>query len=398
MMFVMRAALIPSTPKLAALVTAWGGLPLIVMPAFIVPNSAGILQWRGWDTEDARHLLPLALMMWAFSVLVCGIISWVVHGLREQVREARRLGQYVLERKIGAGGMGQVYRARHGLMRRPTAIKLVQPNEATPESIRRFEQEVQSTAQLTHPNTITVFDFGRTSDGVFYYAMELLDGLTLAKIVALSGKQPPARVLHLLDSICGALGEAHDAGLIHRDIKPENIMLCRQGGLLDFAKVLDFGLVKQLDVGSGTQLTGVNVILGTPQYMAPEAILSPEKVDERTDIYSLGAVAYFLLSGKNVFRGASVVEVCGQHLHETPVPLAAHTEAVPADMERIVLDCLSKDPARRPQNVRELRERLSACHLPKWTQEDAQTWWSEYSVLAQNGGSEVDLTIAVRRS
>src|SRR3954447_9058721 len=215
-------------------------------------------------------------MMWCFVIITCTVISWVIYGLRVEVREARRLGQYVLEQKIGEGGMGEVYRARHGMMRRPSALKLMRADNAA-SSLVRFEREVQLTSRLTHPNTITIFDYGRTHDGVFYYAMELLDGATLQRIVELDGAQAPGRVVRILTMACGALAEAHAIGLIHRDIKPANIMLCMQGGERDVVKLLDFGLVKELAVDEGeAKLTGASTITGTPQYMAPESILTPE--------------------------------------------------------------------------------------------------------------------------
>ena len=212
-------------------------------------------------------------MMWGFAIITCTVISWVIYGLRAEVREARRLGQYVLEQKLGEGGMGEVYRARHGMMRRPSAIKLLRADRAGEINLRRFEREVQLTARLTHPNTITIFDYGRTHDGVFYYAMELLDGATLQRIVAVDGAQPAGRVVRILTMVCGALTEAHAIGLIHRDIKPANIMLCTQGGERDVVKLLDFGLVKEFEVDRDVELTGASALIGTPQYMAPESIL-----------------------------------------------------------------------------------------------------------------------------
>jgi serine/threonine-protein kinase len=274
--------------------------------------------------------------------------------------------------------MGQVYRARHGMMRRPTAIKLLQPDRAGEVDLSRFEREVQLTARLTHPNTITIFDYGRTHDGVFYYAMELLDGATLQRIVAVAGAQSAGRVVRILAMVCGALSEAHAIGLIHRDIKPANIMLCTQGGERDVVKLLDFGLVKEFEVGRDVTLTGASVIVGTPQYMAPESILAPGTVDARADIYAVGAVAYYLLAGVDVFDGKSIMEVCGQHLHEEPTSLSARGLAIPAELEAVVLACLNKDPNRRPQNALELRRRVEACPVEPWDDDKALAWWREY--------------------
>jgi serine/threonine-protein kinase len=244
--------------------------------------------------------------------------------------------------------------------------------------LARFEREVQLTARLTHPNTITIFDYGRTLDGVFYYAMELLDGANLQRIVAVDGAQPPGRVVRILAMTCGALSEAHAIGLIHRDIKPANIMLCTQGGELDVVKLLDFGLVKELEVDREVDLTGASSVTGTPQYMAPEAIIEPDSIDARTDIYALGAVAYYLLAGSEVFSGKSVVEVCSQHLHQAPERLSARGVTVPAELEAIVLACLEKKPERRPQSAAELRRRLEACAVEPWDNTRARSWWLEH--------------------
>jgi serine/threonine protein kinase len=239
---------------------------------------------------------------------------------------------------------------------------------------------VQLTARLTHPNTITIFDYGRTHDGVFYYAMELLDGATLQRIVDADGAQPQARVVRILSMVCGALAEAHAIGLMHRDIKPANIMLCKQGGEEDVAKLLDFGLVKEFHVGRDVKLTGDFAVIGTPQYMAPECILNPDSVDARSDLYAMGAVAYYLLAGTDVFDGKSVVEVCSQHLHQQPQSLAARGIAVSAELEAVVLACLEKDPKRRPQTATELRERVEACHVIPWNRDAARNWWRDHAV------------------
>ena len=378
MMVAIRAALIPSSPRRTFIITALFVVPMILVTTLVVPVANGGLAWRALDSLAYPWLPATAAMMWGFAIITCTVISWVIYGLRAEVREARRLGQYVLERKIGEGGMGQVYRARHGMMRRPTAIKLLRPDRAGEVDLRRFEREVQLTARLTHPNTITIFDYGRTHDGVFYYAMELLDGATLQRIVAVDGAQPAGRVVRILRMVCGALSEAHAIGLIHRDIKPANIMLCTQGGERDVVKLLDFGLVKEFEVGRDVTLTGASVIVGTPQYMAPESILAPGTVDARADIYAVGAVAYYLLAGVDVFDGKSIMEVCGQHLHQEPTPLSARGLAIPAELEAVVLACLNKDPNRRPQSALELRRRVEACQVAPWDDDKARAWWREY--------------------
>jgi eukaryotic-like serine/threonine-protein kinase len=378
LMVAIRAALIPSQPRRTLVVTSLVGIPPIAMTTCFEPGQNGWLHLRSVDSPVLPWLPGSALVMWVFVVITCTTVSRVIYGLQAEVREARRLGQYVLEDKIGEGGMGEVYRARHGMMRRPSAIKLLRGNRASEGALRRFEREVQLTARLTHPNTITLFDYGRTRDGVFYYAMELLDGANLQRIVEVSGPMPAARVARLLTMACGALSEAHGVGLVHRDIKPANLMLCRQGGEHDVLKLLDFGLVKELSVEGEAQLTGVSTLLGTPQYMAPESILQPDGADARADIYALGAVAYYLLAGTEVFTGKSVLELCIQHLHQAPESLTARGVVVPAPLEALVLACLDKDPSRRPQTAVELRKLLEACAIPPWTSEDARTWWHHH--------------------
>lgn len=375
LMLAIRAALIPSSPRRTIVVTAVVGAPLLLAVAFLVPAAHGGLAWRARDSAAHPWLPATAAMMWGFVIITCTVISWVIYGLRAEVREARRLGQYVLERKIGEGGMGEVYQARHGMMRRPSALKLLRAELGGEIDLRRFEREVQLTARLTHPNTITIFDYGRTQDGVFYYAMELLDGANLQRIVAVDGAQAAGRVVRILAMACGALTEAHSIGLIHRDIKPANIMLCIQGGERDVVKLLDFGLVKELEVDGDTELTGAHTLTGTPQYMAPESILEPSSSDVRTDIYALGAVAYYLLAGSVVFDGESIVEICSRHLYQQPEPLSARGVTVPAELEAIVLACLDKEPDRRPQSAAELRRRLEACTVEAWDGESARAWW-----------------------
>jgi serine/threonine protein kinase len=372
-----RAALVPSSPRYTTAITLLAGVPLVACTA-LVPTGGGRLGWRLHDATAYPWLPGTAAMIWIFVVVTCVVISWVIYSLRAEIREARRLGQYVLEEKIGEGGMGEVYRARHGMMRRPSALKLIRSDIAGASSLVRFEREVQLTARLTHPNTITIFDYGRTHDGVFYYAMELLGGATLQRIVEVDGPQPPGRVVRILLAACGALKEAHAIGLIHRDIKPANLMLCEHGGEHDVVKLLDFGLVKEVDVGPDEKLTGANTITGTPQYMAPESILDPDSADARADLYALGAVAYFLLSGAHVFDGTSIVEVCSKHIHEKPAPFADRGITVPAKLEAIVFACLEKKPERRPASAAELRQRIEACGVAPWSSEEAEAWWREH--------------------
>ena len=255
-----------------------------------------------------------------------GIFAFMIYAARQQqaaqkaTLEARRLGQYTLEEKIGAGGMGSVYRARHAMLRRPTAVKLLDPEKMSTNSIARFEREVQLTSQLNHHNTITVYDYGRTQEGVFYYAMEYLEGITFHDLVERFGPLPEGRVVHLLRQVCGSLAEAHASGVIHRDVKPANLILTCRGGVYDMVKVLDFGLVKAFGGEQDDRLTASHSMTGTPSYMSPEAISHPETVDARTDIYAIGAVGYYLLTGTPVFTGNGLVELCRKHVQEPPEP------------------------------------------------------------------------------
>ena len=376
---VLRAAFVPTAARHTALLTSVVGAPLLVV---------ALVAGEGTSLTQLSILTPplIALggaMQWGVTVLACTAISRVIYGLREEARAAQKLGQYTLEEVIGEGGMGMVYRASHAMLRRPTAIKLLAPERAGTEALERFEREVQLTSQLTHPNTVTIFDYGRTADGVLYYAMELLEGATVEDVVELDGPQPAARVVHVLEQVAGALGEAHGIGLIHRDVKPANIVLCHQGGEHDVAKVVDFGLVKQLDErGPGAGVSQEGTISGTPLYMAPETLTNPNGGSACSDLYALGAVGYYMLTGEHVFEGDTVIAVLGHHMHTPPVPPSVRLgDSVPEDLERVILDCLAKDPADRPQSARELRRRLEACVVPRWTQRMALMWWEAHGPM-----------------
>jgi serine/threonine-protein kinase len=365
-----RAAQLPSTPKRTLLLAALSFAGILACP-LLGPIPGDLPQ-----TALGRAVATIDPFLWGLAgTALATVASKVIYGLQEKVLEARQLGQYTLEAKIGEGGMGEIYRASHAMLRRPTAIKLVRGGQA--EQLKRFEREVQLTALLRHPNTISVFDYGRTPDGTFYYAMELLDGMNLETLVERHGAQPPGRVVHILLQVCGALAEAHGVGLIHRDIKPANVYLCRHGGLDDFVKVLDFGLVRQVESEASATETGSYVLVGTPLYMAPEAIVSPKSIDARADLYSLGGMAYHLLTGSPPFVASSVVEVCSHHLHATPESLSARAKKkIPEALERIVLSCLAKDPADRPQSAAELARLLRAVQTEApWTSADAQSFW-----------------------
>jgi eukaryotic-like serine/threonine-protein kinase len=364
-----RAMVVPSEPRRTLLLGVASFAGFLVMRALLplTPEMIG-LGGRG------RAIVEAALWS-AAGIAVSTLASKVIYGLQRRAREALQLGQYTLEEKIGEGGMGEIYRARHAMLRRPTAVKLL-VGDGSEQQLRRFEKEVQLTARLTHPNTISIYDYGRTPDDVFYYAMELLEGVTLEQLVERHGPLPAGRVIHLLLQVCGALHEAHRIGLIHRDVKPANIFLCRRGDIADFVKVLDFGLVRDIKSGQNDSQTNVNAVVGTPLYMSPEAIVEPDDVDALTDIYALGCVAYFLLTGTAPFHGNTVVEVCVHHLHSAPTP-PSELVHVPDDLERIILACLQKNKAARPQSAQALARLLEACTDARaWRTADAEAWWS----------------------
>ncbi len=405
-----RAVYVPSSPLRTLVLGLIVGLPL--------PFGA-YLRYRGVEPALFALLAPAlrvssveqlasgagigVAFSWLMAVLLATGASKVIYGLRREAREARRLGQYTLEEKLGEGGMGVVYRARHAMLRRPTAVKLLPPDRAGEASLARFEREVQLTASLTHPNTVTVFDYGRSSDGVFYYAMELLDGASLESVVAVAGPLPAERVTHIVYHVASALSEAHQVGLIHRDIKPANIILCRQGGKDDVPKVVDFGLVKDVERGTNVSLTQGDVIAGTPLYLSPEAITAPDTMDGRSDLYSLGAVGYFALTGTHVFAGRTTVEVCAKHLHDAPeTPSRRIGRGLPEDLESLLLDCLAKEPGKRPPSAGELCRRLEACtSFGRWTPEKASAWWREHGATATarvRQGERTPLTLTRRPS
>jgi serine/threonine-protein kinase len=337
--------------------------------------------------RDARSGWPWATLLsgLAISALLSLILSasTLIYRLRRQVNAALQLGQYTLLEKLGEGGMGMVYQARHSMLRRPTAIKLLPPERRDARDIQRFEREVQLTSRLSHPNTIAVYDYGRTPDGIFYYAMEFIDGITLEDLVTSEGALPVRRAIRILIQVCGALAEAHEAGIIHRDVKPANLMIMERGGIPDFVKVLDFGLVKEnTEEGSlGTSLgtSRGTPLLGTPLYLSPEAI-STGVVDARADLYSLGAAAYFLVTGVTVFHGANVVEVCAEHLYATPLPPSARTRAeIPPSVDALILQCLAKKPEERPGSALALADGLRSLEqeLGAFTDDEARAWWRD---------------------
>jgi serine/threonine protein kinase len=277
--------------------------------------------------------------------------------------------------------MGAVYRGRHVLIRRPTAIKVLSEQNSSKTGVARFEREVNLTCRLNHPNTVQVFDYGRTPAGLFFYAMEYVDGITFEHLVHKHGPQPAGRVVNLIRQVCGSLVEAHEMGLVHRDIKPANLMLCRRAGVDDFVKVLDFGLARAVDRSQEAKLTIAGTVTGTPLFMSPEALQTPDQVDARTDLYSLGVVAYYLLTGTTPVEGATIVEICMKQVSaEIELPSKRLGRPVPDDVEAIVLRCLAKQPEYRFASAREVRQVLAKCaSAAEWGDEEARAWWEEPS-------------------
>ena len=348
------------------------------------------------DLEEAyRPLTALRLAFWTVMIFLtlgaCAFLALTFliarqqRAMREAELEAKQLGQYRLEEKIGVGGMGSVYKARHALLRRPTAVKLLEPAKMSALAIARFEREVQLTSQLTHPNTVAIYDFGRTPEGIFFYAMEYLDGINLEDLVHRYGPLPDARVVAILRQVCGSLAEAHARGLIHRDIKPANIILSDRGGVRDFVKVLDFGLARSTGSEREARLTGAGDLTGTPLYLAPEAIEKPEAVDARTDLYALGAVGYFLLTGKPVFEGETIIELCMKHVKAAPTPPSQRIgREIHPVLEGVILQCLAKASAERPTSALVIAAELARCEdLPGWSDDQAVAWWSAFRVTGE---------------
>jgi serine/threonine-protein kinase len=308
----------------------------------------------------------------------------LINALRREAFEAKQLGQYRLIARIGAGGMGEVHLAEHRMLKRPCAIKLIRPEQAgDPNTLARFEREVQMTARLSHWNTVEIFDYGRTDDGTFYYVMEYLPGLSLEDLLARYGPLPADRATYLLRQICQGLREAHAIGLIHRDIKPGNIIVAQRGGLYDVAKLLDFGLVKPIVEVSSARLTQDGAISGTPLFMSPEQARGIDSLDGRSDIYSLGAVAYAMLTGRPPFEEINPFDVMVAHARDDVVPPSRRQAGVPADLEQVVLCCLAKMPEDRFSDVDTLERALADCAAAdRWTQAMAIRWWEEHEEAA----------------
>lgn len=394
----MRRSEMPPTRSAAAAVAGESGVDVAGYRGYRGAKVVGAWSWLpkynlGIITEFdyGEAFRPLTILRRAFlalfalltiSAVAIFAFTLVVARLQREAQkaaiEARQLGQYHLEHKLGAGAMGVVYKGHHAMLRRPTAIKMLNVDRVNEASIQRFEREVQITCKLNNPHTVAIYDYGRTPEGVFYYAMEYLDGIDLQGLVDRYGAQPEGRVISILQQICQSLYEAHLLGLVHRDIKPANVMLNRRGGACDVVKVLDFGLVRALDEDRQNRQSGG--LTGTPLYMSPEAIQDPDIVDARSDLYAVGAVGYFLLTGSPVFQADSLVKLCQQHLTSLPEPPSQRLgQSVSAELESALLACLEKNRAKRPQTARDLMNLLDRAPTSKsWRAEDADAWWGRH--------------------
>jgi eukaryotic-like serine/threonine-protein kinase len=359
----------------------WQRALAILLPIACLPYA--LVLWLSWkapgvvsalEADKMGHSFPAPLI----AVLVGVFGTYTINAIRREAFKAKQLGQYVLKDRLGSGGMGEVYHAEHQLLKRPCAVKLIKPSKAADaEVLARFEREVQATAKLTHWNSVEIYDYGRSDDGTFYYVMELLPGLSLEQMVQYYGLLSPERAVHFLRQVCKALREAHAKGLIHRDIKPANIFAAERGGVYDVAKLLDFGLVKEQARADGdARLTQEGSFSGSPLYMCPEQVRAYDKLDARSDIYSLGAVAYYLVTGKPPFVGDSVWDIVAAHARDPVKPPAEVNPAVPPDLELVIIRCLAKQPANRFQDVENLEKALAGCECAgKWTEDQAAAWW-----------------------
>jgi tRNA A-37 threonylcarbamoyl transferase component Bud32 len=379
------ALYVPKSWRRAALVVG----PLALLPFAILgvmiwqfPDAMAWL-WEGWKFSDTPriHLMGFDAMMLIMLAVGATFGAHAMSRLRRQVVEARQLGQYRLRRLLGAGGMGEVYLAEHQLLKRRCAVKLIRSDAATdPCAQERFEREVRLTATLSHPNTVDIYDYGRAEDGTYYYVMEYLPGLNLAELVERYGPLPPERAVYLLRQVCSALREAHAAGLLHRDLKPSNIIAARRGGMDDVAKLVDFGLVRPTETSGEPCVSAVGRVFGTPLFMSPEQATGAGELDERSDIYSLGAVAYFVLTGRPPFEGDNGIAVLIAHARDAVMPPSLVRPGIPRDLELVVLRCLAKDTSERFASAESLERALGECDSAGgWDRDLAARWWREYA-------------------
>jgi eukaryotic-like serine/threonine-protein kinase len=397
-----RAVLIPSTATRTFCLSWMASAPLLAV-SVLFHRPAAI---PGFAPAFLEALIVVNALLWSvIAVTLSTVTSRTIYGLRQQVKEASEIGQYTLEEKIGSGGMGEVWRARHRMLIRPAAVKLVTSRElgssagSDPElRLRRFEREARATAGLTSPHTVQLYDFGVTCDGTLYYVMELLDGMDLDTLVERFGPAPAERAIHFLVQACASLDDAHENGLVHRDIKPANIIVSRVGAAWDFVKILDFGLVKLGGARQSAQslrLSADNNVSGTPGFIAPEVVLGSD-TDHRVDIYALGCVAYWLVTGRLVFEGPGAIKVMSDHVYAPPAPPSSRSATpIPPELDALILECLEKDPSKRPSSARELSARLQAISVETpWTPERAEHWWSLHASAKSAKRSVADVVLS----
>ena len=383
-----RSIMVPSKAERTLRLTTLAVLPLMAFMWL----SLGAFQPAGPAIPGPSAVTMTAVFQTLLVIAViwmATITSRTLYDLRRSVREANELGQYALEEKLGAGGMGEVWRARHRLLIRTAAVKLIRPEllastHADPQLVlRRFEREALATAALRSPHTVQLYDFGEAEDGTLFYVMELLLGIDLESLVSRFGPIPAERAVHILKQVCHSLDEAHQNGLTHRDIKPANIFVSSTGTELDFVKVLDFGLVQLRSVRAedGGNLTTEATLACTPAYAAPEIARGEASYDHRVDIYAVGCVGYWLVTGQRVFEANSLMQMLFDHATTPPPRPQTRTELpIPPDLEQLIMDCLEKDPARRPVSASVLAQRLSTCRVPEpWTRERAERWWQTHA-------------------
>ncbi len=374
-LMILYGTLIPNRASVAArmLVVMFAG-PVIVRYLLLHHSDLGPVHEELMQAED----LLVNPMFQAIGMAMAIHGSFLTNGLRNELHRARKLGQYRLIRKLGEGGMGEVYLAEHQLLKRPCALKRIKADAGSdPIALARFEREVQSAARLAHPNIIEIYDYGRADDGTFYYVMEYLRGLSLLELVRKAGPLPPGRAIYLFRQVCSGLAEAHALGLVHRDMKPANVLVAVRGGESDVAKVLDFGIVKLMQDPDAASLTIDESVRGTPMYMAPEQATGDRSLDARADIYALGAMMYFTLTGRPPFEGGGPIAVMLAHLRQPVVPPSQLRDGLPDDLEQIILRCLAKDPVDRFPTVNALGEALAECQsASEWGPNRACAWWA----------------------
>jgi eukaryotic-like serine/threonine-protein kinase len=368
---VFLGAVIPSKPRVRL------GLALAAATAWPVAYWINATRF-GFVTESWRHASIWPAMNYLLAIVAYVTGRWTYGKARDEER-ARDFGSYRLISPIGEGGMGEVWRASHKMLARPAAIKLVKFDTGREEIFeQRFHREANAIAGLQSPHTVYLYDFGTTPEGRLYYVMELLDGISLQTLITTFGPQPPSRSVAILKQICRSLDEAHEKKIVHRDLKPSNVMICQVAQVCDFVKVLDFGLAKPFGTPDVVQLTVEGTTLGTPEYMAPE-VATAGPVDARADLYALGCIGYLLLTGTLVFTDSNPVTVALKHMRTAPDPPSRRTsQFVPAELERVILQCLEKNPAARPATAREVERMLAGCDVPPWTEEDAAAWWARH--------------------